>query len=422
MFWNLLIRQVLQPILAEDRKVPLVWEYLTNVGKKTVALAIPFSYPPDKLNGILTTGLGTPSKDSDFAYPQSIKDWILKKYPKFDVDFDENSFDLPEKKDVMLAKVWEVTETLFEVAKDLYNKEKYDAFLLVFRSVDVIQHYFFNDKAVIKKFYRQVDDYIGWFIDNLDKNATLLVVSDHGAQKAQTKFFINNWLNENGFLQIKKNKNKMKIDIDKLYVFAGEIGFKNILWKIKRMPIFEKVLNKVSFLIKSETLDYLYNVDWEMTQVYCLGTTNGLLFFNQIGREPNGIVSFEERYTIYKEFRNAVKKVTYKGKPVVKKVLFRDEFYGFRDSKDDLNDPDIIVLLHEGFTFAQEISEDNKLFGPETIRSGEHALEGVFAVYPKKSNTKTNRLPIKHIYDIVPTILTLLKIPKSNIFDGKSIL
>src|SRR5205823_6036616 len=66
----------IEPIFSQDRREPFIWEFLSEKNIRTIAIGIPFAYPPRPFNGILTTGLGTPSKKSDFTYPSHIKEHI----------------------------------------------------------------------------------------------------------------------------------------------------------------------------------------------------------------------------------------------------------------------------------------------------------------------------------------------------------
>jgi predicted AlkP superfamily phosphohydrolase/phosphomutase len=55
------------------RKAPAIWKMLSNKGKRSIIVNVPGSYPPEKINGVMITGLLTPSPDSNYTYPKELK-------------------------------------------------------------------------------------------------------------------------------------------------------------------------------------------------------------------------------------------------------------------------------------------------------------------------------------------------------------
>ena len=45
---------------------------------KSIVVNVPGTYPPEKINGAMITGLLTPSRDSNFTYPKDIKERLTK--------------------------------------------------------------------------------------------------------------------------------------------------------------------------------------------------------------------------------------------------------------------------------------------------------------------------------------------------------
>ncbi len=94
--------------------------------------------------------------------------------------------------------------------------------------------------------YRSMDRLVGEVMAKLRPQDTLLVCSDHGFQSFRRQCHLNNWLAEHGYLALKPN------------LTANQGGF----------PDF---------------------IDWSKTQAYAVGL--GMIFVNQAGREPHGIVA-----------------------------------------------------------------------------------------------------------------------------------
>ena len=49
------------------RKASAIWNHLTDAGNKSIIVNVPGTYPPESINGIMITGLLTPSSKSEFT-------------------------------------------------------------------------------------------------------------------------------------------------------------------------------------------------------------------------------------------------------------------------------------------------------------------------------------------------------------------
>ncbi len=109
---------------------------------------------------------------------------------------------------------------------------------------------------VVPGLYRRADEIIGYVLDRIDDDTTLIVMSDHGFASWKRSFHLNAWLAEQGYL-------------------------------VPRNP--------------GSTKDpgALLNVDWSRTRAYGLGF-NGL-YINQRGREKNGIVNESDKKALLDE-------------------------------------------------------------------------------------------------------------------------
>ena len=146
-----------RPVTSKDRKVKSIWNVLTEKGKRSIIVNIPFSYPPDKVKGIMMTGLGSPGKDSNFVYPPSLKKFILENFQNFDVDFNEGKLESG-------INIYELEKDIIKTEKDivdcfiyLLNENEWDFGAVVLRSLDTIQHFAFDNNEFIIGHYKRVD-------------------------------------------------------------------------------------------------------------------------------------------------------------------------------------------------------------------------------------------------------------------------
>jgi len=57
-----------------------IWKLLSDAGKKVCVINVPFTYPPEKVNGNLIAGLDAPGLCSDFCYPPELLTEIIHKF------------------------------------------------------------------------------------------------------------------------------------------------------------------------------------------------------------------------------------------------------------------------------------------------------------------------------------------------------
>lgn len=147
-------------------------------------------------------------------------------------------------------------ETLFF---DALSKSRRGLLVQVFESTDRVSHMFWRYfdpqltgrediperlRLAVTNNYRQMDEFLGRLLPRLRKDDLLMIVSDHGFDRAAREFHLNSWLHEQGYLVLKEGCTK-----------SGK---------------------------------WYADVDWSRTVAYGQGL-NGL-FINQQGREEQGRV------------------------------------------------------------------------------------------------------------------------------------
>src|SRR4029453_13968767 len=111
-------------------------------------------------------------------------------------------------KDWLLREIYEMTRKRFQVVRHLMTTVEWDYFQFVEIGVDRIHHGFwkYHDPAhrqyqpghplgsAITDYYQYLDGEIGRTLELLDEDTIRLVVSDHGAQRLDGGFCVNQWL------------------------------------------------------------------------------------------------------------------------------------------------------------------------------------------------------------------------------------
>lgn len=215
-------------VTSNSIKVPAIWDVLGEKGGKSIVSNVPPSYPVKKINGHMISCFITPGPENEYTYPGRLKRKIKKlvgDYP-FDVVF------RTEKKAELKEDCFNMTEKHFKVLEFLLKKKKWELAAHVEIGLDRIHHGFwkyFDEKHhlyrqgseyrdVIPDYYRLLDRWLAKFMNMVDEDTLVMVVSDHGAKRMKGAFCVNQWLESTGYLKLntppKPNQKILQADVD----------------------------------------------------------------------------------------------------------------------------------------------------------------------------------------------------------------
>ena len=229
----------------------------------------------------------------------------------------------------------------------------------------------------IPEYYLWLDEQIGSVLELLDNETIVLVISDHGAQRLDGGFAINEWLIREGLLVVNEYP--------------------------KTLTPFDKL-----------------NVNWAKTRVWSEGGYYARVFFNVQGREPQGVIAAADYQSFQDEMKARLERLADdKGQPLKSLVFKPKEIY--RNVRNVA--PDLIV--HFGGLYWRSIGtvghsrihvQENDT-GPDGCN---HAQFGMFVL--AAPNCPINgEYEGARLLDIAPTLLDLAgyEIPES--MQGRSL-
>lgn len=200
---------------STDIQTVTLWELLSRRGKSVVSLNLPMTYPPFEVDGVLVSGLFTPSARADFTHPPELQEELLEqdyspiiKHVAGDLPKCSSKAEYCEKVD----EIADLVEKKFEQAYYVDGQYDWDVFFMQLQEIDVIQHFligFYEEghewydpemmEYVFENFYGQIDKKLGELLENLGEDALTLVISDHGFQTSDRTVYLGNFLAEEGF-------------------------------------------------------------------------------------------------------------------------------------------------------------------------------------------------------------------------------
>jgi len=365
-------------------KSKLLWDILSDAGKRVIVLNVPLTYPPKKVNGSMITGFLTPDATCEYSYPQSLKQEIESHLGRpyiFDVtESGLGGYKSLGKKD-LLEKIYEMTDLHIKALKYLIKEKEWDFLMCVLLGTDRILHTFlsYHDKTHRKykpsefetalfDFFKHLDKEIGEILKLLDEDTTVIISSDHGIKKVDGKVNLNDWFIREGYLTLK-----------------------------------EQVTEPARFDISM--------IDWSHTKAYSIGSYQGRVYFNLQGRDDNGVVSKDKYNVLQDELAKKLAAIPdEKGNPLSTKCYKPQEIYSGPYTHQS---PDLIVYFDNLIWGVNgDVGNKGNHSWEDKIGAtdGGHSPEGIIMVSGRGIKKDENMGKIK-ITEVASFILSRLSVP-----------
>ncbi|MFB6207750.1 MAG: alkaline phosphatase family protein [Candidatus Nanohaloarchaea archaeon] len=256
-----------------------------------------------------------------------------------------------------------------------------DVRIEVYQLTDTMAHKSDSLDEVLEA-YEKVDEVLG---DRMEQYDNVLLVSDHGFTHVDRYFYINTWLEKNGFLA-RKQSNTGKRTVQKLLGPLAETPLRPVLKKLNDIISSE---TGVDFSPKSGALD---EIDFEKTEAfsYLRGTANYADININDSRWASGPV--ENREEVAERVKEEMEKEEF-----VEEVMLREEIY---DEPENM--PDLIVKTDENTAIGPP------LFSKTLFRTNAfvHSKVGIYGTYGPAF--RSGELEDADIVDVAPTLAKYL--------------
>ena len=401
-------RPLISSLSIRSRKL---WEIINDQGKKVGIINIPITYPPDKVDGFMISGMLTPNNQVNFTYPPALKEKLLSTIGDYVIDVDAGLYDHDNTKEVerFFNDLKYATIKRKEALFYLMDDQPWDFLAANFIVYDRIQHLFWkyldkrshlynHDQAkhirnIAIELYQIIDDMIASMREKMDKKTSLIIMSDHGFGPYNASFSINSWLANLGLLHLKKEDSKLKAWIKTVM----PIGIRRNLRRMvtKRVPIHERQEGK--------------DIDFRNSKAYFGGGSVQGIYLRAEGQEYIKI-----RETIKEGLLELKDPLT--GEKLMDAVFFKEEVY----QGNHLSSAPDILFIAKGYTVAGSSSTDRKnLFSSlKDTPWGFHHRNGIFIALGEDFK-RGFHVEKAAIIDLAPTILYAMGIPVPSDMDGR---
>lgn len=383
-----------------------LWDVLSSYGFRVGVVGVPMTYPPDRINGFMVSGFGTPTASRDFTYPASLKKEIAHTgFNPAESGWSEKAKD--EK--LLTSKLLEGIENNFKAVEYLMEEKDWDVFIFVVKLTDEAGHFLWHKPDQMFEVYKKVDEHLGRILKgHSDKN--FMVMSDHGmgeSKPPKKEFNINKFLEKQGLLHLRKQKLSNSILLN-----LG-VNRENVKKILAKTGLYDKILKLIPEDQKRKfptekggdvgSLTQEAIVNWEHTKAIFI---EGRLYILE-----------EEGTEEYERVRDKIKeRVSEEGsrQGVEFNIYNGDEVYpGSHKNKA----PDL--KIYPGGAGIKSSFRADKVFEPShpDSKGGAHKKEGILIGWGP--DVKEAQRIKANIFDITPTALYMMGVPVPKDMDGR---
>lgn len=426
---------------ARDIRSKTLWQILSDKGKRSIVVNLPYTTPPYPINGIMVSGWDSPPRN--FSYPDDLAAKILEMFPDYRDNLNMWLFDyMPG---MAQGNFDRLIDTLItgcrqgsQLAQYFLERESWDVFMVHFQQTDWIQHKLWGyieeacqnsesrDRRVerVRECYRCFDREVGVLLEKVEHlEPVSIVLSDHGFGDYQGALFPNYYLKEWGYFHETEAADKDTAKPVREFchkhallrqIYRGLASIKhhaeNVL-EFKRFRNFDSWVDFAGGTFGGRSLP----VDWSRTKVATVGAYEcAFLYVNLIGRGPVGTVRPDEYEGIVSPLVKRFANLTH---PQTGQKLYRQVARGsevFSPPAADILLPDVVLLPKDGYGVSSKISD----VLPQATREGVHRHNGVLFIRGQGLRQSVSNFS-PFLIDLAPTILHSLGLPVPADMEGR---
>lgn len=399
----------------DDRKLHQMISEEYKVG----TVNMPYSYPPEPLNGFNVSGMTAPGTDADFAYPEDLQkelredDYRIEWTEVFEEGREERS----------IKDIENILDKRSEAFRKVLRRDP-EVFMGVFSISDRVQHWFWKHmdethemhrerhepySDTIKNVYKRIDRELGDLIEEEDPE-NIIVLSDHGFGPIEKGLNINQWLMEKGYLSVKRSP----LSLAKYAGFKAGLTLENVYSFVQKLGL-SRYTKKSSEETRGKLLKLFLgfeDIDWDRSKAFSVGNF-GPIYLNDSRWSQPGIDESEKE-----EMRESIiedlKTLEHNDEVVIDSIVKGEEVF-----EGDGKIPDIVFrtkdMRYMTCRYFEFGSDEVITSTPARGLNGHHRPEGVLFA----SGSDIDSPSEGSIEDLAPTIMHLLDMEIPADMDGE---
>jgi predicted AlkP superfamily phosphohydrolase/phosphomutase len=432
---------------STHRLVPTVHEWISSLGGRVASVAVPTTYPPTSVNGVVISGFDSPVAlgiDGSFVHPPALAGEIFQRFGgmKF-ADFQEIHIG-PGWHTAALRSLEAEIQRKEAICRWLLEQERWDLFMVVFGETDTVAHHFwmFCDpnsprypgdsvaaplRDAIARVYECCDRALGVLLDAAGAEQ-VIVASDHGFGGAGDRIlYLNRFLENKGWLQYRRERvGAQGFRWGSHWVDRGKAFAIDHLPATAQERLFRALPN--SWLSGIESRSRYGEIDFSKTQAWSdENNYAATIHLNVRGREPLGVIS--NRDEAIGRLSEDLLSWEEDGIRVVRRVFTREQLF---EGPALERAPDLVLELSEPQDYSWTVLPSVRVERGTTHRrlatselmggkgfgmNGSHRPQGVLVLHGKAY--VVGERGAANIQDCMPTWLTAAGWPVPDYTDGR---
>jgi len=384
--------------------VPFLWDYLTWANKRSLVIGVPFIHPAPKINGIFVTGRFAPKLS---CFP-------IDTPSRFDLTgFDYDDLSMEEKTEKILTKGSDrIAKTLLDNLEkrtisilNMIDSEKWDVVIAVEGLPDDLLHISYGNNEIVDEMYAGLDRLIGQTLQRMTSDDVLIVFSDHGFRKVENVLFMNEWLLKKNYAELNEKMFArfllwLGLDWDSL----SEPGLTSKFFRFL-LEYFPWIVNRTKNTLRpSMVANDSQKIKTSRVSAFSINEPLAWLRISELGDDR---ISEETLIAQLEELRR---------QGIIKNIFETDKIYKGKYVR--YAPGQLLVEAAEGWSIDTLRWHKRNLTGkPLFTKKGVHRREGVLLIYGSHMSLRMDSL---RVHDLVPTVLSMMKLPVPESVDGKS--
>jgi predicted AlkP superfamily phosphohydrolase/phosphomutase len=308
---------------------PAVWDVLARADVDIGVVNYPMARPPPEVDPFFVSGFPA-SGEQHIAHRAELQsrldDRSYRVTPDADPEGDPEAY---------FRDVVDLTDARADLVVELLDRHDPALCWAVFMGIDWVQHYLWDEavdgRDAVDAFYVHVDGVVGRLLEAVPDDASVVVVSDHGARKVEGTVHTNSLLEEWGYLSRSEERPSVTDRATRTVV--------DVLWRLGRhLP--ERTKETVESAMGEDRFTDLRaaagigqfsmhdEVDWTATRAFSYGYM-GRVFLNREGRYGSGTVPASAADDLVAVLVERLESLTHPetGEPLVDRAVDAREVY-----------------------------------------------------------------------------------------------
>jgi len=407
-----------QPVVnATIRQRLALWNILSDLDRSVGIVDWYATFPAEEVQGFIVSDriktMGPDTPGVTYPVASQLSDSVAEPLPLGDFPaLDRITRPFGSELPAGLDKALREDLHRYRLARDLYREQEPDLFAFYLKGLDALGHFYWKfhepnpeyfgeldaaEKAalgpLIEQYYQLCDELIGDFLEGVDKETTVLIVSDHGFR---------------AFVR----PESLIFDVDRLFETLGWLEFED--------PTL--AADRTQRRVKMETTQAYTHEGTQIVSVF--GQRERPVYLNVAGREPQGMIAAER----YVARRQAMKQRLEALKTDLGTPVFAEIKLGHPDQAGTGQlGADLYLRVNEEIAFDHMIEIDtlpHSLFGSYLWEygniSGTHRLQGIL-IASGPTIASGAKIENARLVDVMPTVLGLMGLPVAQDLDGRAL-